>query len=302
MKSIIIYYSQTGNTKKIARAIHKGMSPLVDQCDIATLKDVDARDLLEYDLIGLGSPIIGAEPYNIRVFIDSIPYSQEKHSFAFNTHGAAPGFYFPRVVRLLTRRGLTVIGTRDWYGSVTLPAMPKPYITDGHPDEIDLKEAEDFGKGMVELSRRISAGESQLIPPLPLLPRRARKQARLITPEIDMEKCIYPECRLCMDNCPMDAIDLSVSPPVFAKNCRPCHFCVKICPTGAIGADWEKAAKQASWHAGNVFMKAMDVAEAEGRFRRLVPREDIGWDTPFYKIQTKHPWYVIPEEDCDSEP
>jgi flavodoxin len=38
MKSIIIYFSLTGNTKKIAQAIHKGMNPLVERCDITTVK------------------------------------------------------------------------------------------------------------------------------------------------------------------------------------------------------------------------------------------------------------------------
>ena len=56
---------------------------------------------------------------------------------------------------------------RDWYGSVFLPEMPHPYPTDGHPDEIDLKEAEDFGREMVENSRRIHNGQTELIPPEP---------------------------------------------------------------------------------------------------------------------------------------
>ena len=54
MKSIVIYYSQTGNTKKIAQAIHTGMSELSEQCDIARLQDIDTEDLTKYDLIGLG--------------------------------------------------------------------------------------------------------------------------------------------------------------------------------------------------------------------------------------------------------
>ena len=60
IKSIVIYYSQTGNTKKIAQAIHAGMSQLEEQCDIARLKDIDPRNLAGYDLIGLGSPVIHA--------------------------------------------------------------------------------------------------------------------------------------------------------------------------------------------------------------------------------------------------
>lgn len=301
MKSLIVYFSQTGNTKKVACAIHKGVSQLVEQCDIAPIKEVDPRDLSRYDLIGLGSPQIFGVPYNVRGFIDSMGSLQGKHSFAFNTHGALPGMFLPRVVRLLTSRGLIVIGTRDWYGSVPIPYFPLPYFTDGHPDEIDLKEAEDFGKEMVELSRRIRAGETQLIPALPILPRREGKMTRMVSPKLNLEKCRYPECRLCMDNCHMDAIDLSVSPPIFARNCVPCYFCEKICPEGAIEVDYDSAAEEARQKLP-ALEELLDKAEAEGRFRRLVPLEKIGWDTPYYKVYNKHPRYVIPKEDCISEP
>ena len=48
--------------------------------------------------------------------------------------------------------------------------MAYPYYTAGHPDEIDLREAEEFGREMVERSRRISAGETKLIPAMPDMP------------------------------------------------------------------------------------------------------------------------------------
>jgi len=296
MKSIIIYFSLTGNTKKVVQAIHKGMSQLVEQCDIATINEIDIRHLADYDLIGLGSPVWGGVPPHIQLFINSLPPLQGKHAFAFCTHGALPERFFPTLVSLLDKKGLIVIGLRDWYGSVNLPGHPKPYPTDGHPDEIDLKEAEDFGKEMAELSRRILAEGPQLIPPLPVMPVPPPHRILRPRPKLNMQKCRYPECRLCIDNCPQDAIDLSVSPPVFAKSCRPCYFCEMICPEGAIEADYESLAKDRLWRVKNQFEKALDKAEAEGRFRRLVPLEDVGWDTPYYMVYNKHPRYVIPAE------
>ncbi|UCG67329.1 MAG: hypothetical protein JSW12_10230 [Deltaproteobacteria bacterium] len=301
MKSIIAYFSQTENTKRIARAIHKGMSELVEQCDIARLTRIDYRDLSKYDLIGLGSPVWNGVPTHVRRFINTMPRLPEKHSFAFCTHGTKPERFFPSVVRLLGKRGLIVIGTRDWYGSVNHPLLPKPYLTDGHPDEIDLREAGDFGKEMVELSRRISAGETELIPPLPPMPpprTLSRPRTKL---KLNVEKCRYPECRLCMDNCRLKIIDLSVSPPIFPKSCQPCYFCELICPEGAIEADYESNSKLEIGRAKRIFTEALDKAEAEGRFRRLVPKADIGWNTPYYKVYNKHPRYVIPEEDCEGE-
>jgi flavodoxin len=56
MKGIIIYFSLTGSTKKIAQAIYKGMNPFLESCDLVKLKDVDTACLNNYDLIGIGSP------------------------------------------------------------------------------------------------------------------------------------------------------------------------------------------------------------------------------------------------------
>src|SRR3989304_5403172 len=96
MRSLILYYSQTGNTRKIARAIYKGMSPLLEQCDIAPVKEVKPQDLNKYDLIGLGSPVWdGAETPNVRRFIENTPKQQGRHIFSFNTHGVMPEHYFP---------------------------------------------------------------------------------------------------------------------------------------------------------------------------------------------------------------
>ena len=101
MKGIIVFFSLTGNTKKIARAIHKGMSPLMKQCDIVTLKDVDTSHLQNCDLIGIGSPVWGAVPQHVERFINYLPDVQGKYVFAFCTHGARGGRFFPIMVKLL---------------------------------------------------------------------------------------------------------------------------------------------------------------------------------------------------------
>ena len=55
------------------------------------------------------------------------------------------------------------------------------------------------------------------------------------------EKCLYPICRICVDNCPMDRI--SIEPPIMAKPCIQCTFCAKVCPIRSSGDPdaWVKA-------------------------------------------------------------
>jgi ferredoxin/flavodoxin len=310
MKCLVIYYSQTGNTKKIALAIHAGMSQTGEQCEIVRLKDISPHGLTGYDLIGLGSPLIHSREHrNVEKFLLSLRSVDGKHGFAFCTHGAIPGYYLQRVVPAMTQKGLLVIGWADWFCTAYHPVIPKPYFTDGHPDIIDLKEAEDFGKEMVERSRRISRGEVDLIPVLPkgkeyidryfpvldsfstdhgawknLVVRKSFK--------INKEKCNYPRCTHCADNCPNNAIDLSVSPPLFDKDCDLCFLCEQTCPMGAIEFNYEPIDNAHKPLNRSVLQQSMDAFEAKGLFRKLVPDKDIGWDTSFWKTK-EHPRFKI---------
>jgi flavodoxin/formate hydrogenlyase subunit 6/NADH:ubiquinone oxidoreductase subunit I len=250
MKSIVIYYSATGSTKKVAKAIHKGMKDSMEVCDIAPIKKVNPKDLVKYDLIAIGAPIwYFREPANVRLFIYNMPDLKGKLCVPFCSHGASPAGIFFTMVPLLVKRGLTIIGWNDWYGSVHMVLhQPKPYMTDGHPDEIDLKEAEDFGHEMAERARRIAAGETNLIPKLPKgknidplwQPHPMGGGAFNMAPpqrRINMEKCTYPKCTICVDICPMNSIDFSKSHPVFRKNCLDESVCERLCPNNAIEVD-----------------------------------------------------------------
>lgn len=311
MKCVVIYYSQTGNTRKVARAIQKGMNRVAGQCDIVPLKEITASDVYRYDLIGLGSPVwMGGFTPNMRIFVEDLPKQEGKHIFSFNTHGVMPELYFPSVVRKLKAKGFTVIGWRDWYGSVHFQVAPQPYFTDGHPDEIDLKEAEDFGADMVEKSQRISAGETDLIPPPPEFE---------FTPQLlvlldfyqsghnphgrltyNPKKCAYPKCRLCVDHCLMGYIDLDADPPRYGSEGDACDmwmgctFCELICPTGAISCDWEAALAEnaglGEFFGYNPLQKAAEEAESSGRLRRLAPREIKG---PYFMVHSKRPRFKI---------
>ncbi|HJX13425.1 MAG TPA: flavodoxin domain-containing protein [Dehalococcoidales bacterium] len=305
MKSIVVYYSQTGSTRKIAGAIHAGMSELAEKSDIARIQDVKPADLAGYDLVGLGAPVWHRrEPANVMEFIEFTMNDVEgKHGFAFCTHGLYPGRFFARVVPAMTQRGLTVIGWRDWYGSVFLPEKPKPYFTDGHPDEIDLAEAKDFGREMAARSLRIYAGETGLIPTLPrgkeydalypgpprVLNRTARQRELIGIRGFDYhynrEKCAYPKCTVCIDNCPTRAINLEASPQILKETCDRCSYCEQICPRGAIEFDWKPIVKIVDEDAIRRFTEVSREAEANRGFRRLVPLEKVGWKTPWYKVK-----------------
>jgi flavodoxin/NAD-dependent dihydropyrimidine dehydrogenase PreA subunit len=302
LKCVIIYFSQTGNTEKIAKVIQKGVKQAAGHCDILKIKDANPKRLYEYDLIGIGSAVFGGQLGSVGVFLNELRFVGGKHAFLFCTHGTSPETFFPAAYERMQRHGLTVIGMGDWYGDCYLLHMPEPYPTAGHPDEIDLKEAEKFGKEMVERSRRITAGETDLIPappPAPPLPPPQVKDNTALTYsallKFHKEKCLYPQCRLCMENCPMYGIDLSVDPPVLAKPCLSCEFCARICPTGALDMDeWvQNMANMTATRVSSMILGALEKAEGEGRFRRLIPVDKLNFNTFGYMLHKSHPQWII---------
>lgn len=256
MKGIVVYYSGTGNTQKIAKAIHKGMETVLEKCDIASVKKIDPKDVAKYDVLAIGGPIwYFRETANLRLFAYKMPRLDGKYCVPFCTHGAAPMGFFYSLVPTLVKKGLIIIGWNDWYcGVYQVLHMPKPYLTDGHPDVIDLQEAELFGKKMAERAMKISNGQANLIPKIPKGPKAdplwqpasmakfeppglARKADEAISRplrKVNLVKCLYPTCTICVDNCPVNAFDFSMKPPKVKQQCLQCNICERLCPTNAI--------------------------------------------------------------------
>jgi ferredoxin len=227
--------------------------------------------------------------------------------------------FLPTLYPALADRGLTVIGSGDWYGDCYLLHMPQPYPTAGHPDAIDLEDAEAFGGEMAVRSMRVRAGETDLIPaapappgPPPPLPPGPNGGAAPGIPsfrrllKFDKEKCVYPSCTLCMDYCPMHGMDLSVDPPVFAKPCLDCEFCARLCPTGALDMTlFVKAMEDMTIGFRPMMVDCLAEAEKGGRFRPLIPLDEVDTTQTGYKQYTVHPQWILgkgPHRGTGSDP
>ncbi len=315
---MIIHFSQSGNTRKIAHAIAEGAREVAAEVLVKDIRRVSPQMLDEFDLIGLGSPIWKADPPALRKFYQSLPPQKGKHVFSFATHGTMPSFYFPVVLPNLKKAGFTVIGSARWYGNVVMPGMPEPYYTVGHPDEQDLAEASLFGREMVLRSQRIAAGEVELIPPMPendidknqavaivnMLLEYGNPQGKIVR---DPEKCIYPKCKRCMTHCTMQYNDLTVTPQRFGSegDCcndnHECAWCFMICPTGAIRLEPDvlEHIKPFIGVRKPLFENILEEARQKGEFRPHIAMDDVGFDTPYVLAHPKHPYFKVKPEPED---
>ncbi len=263
LKGVVVYYTGCGNTGQYADAIYRGMKSVIS-CDVANIKKIDPKKLGKYDVVAIGSPNwYMRTPANVLNFIYDMPRMEGKHAVLFGSHGSGGPCIFWIMGRQVVKKGLTIIGWSDWYGSDHLtPHVCVPDNEWGHPDSVDRAEAEAFGKRIAEHSVRIHAGETELIPELPKPELGGDSlwspngQGGKIgyaggaaggSPRFDLVNCAYPRCTRCADNCPANAIDLSVlanagsaankelHPVVLKEACLQCGgLCERICTYDAI--------------------------------------------------------------------
>ena len=99
-----------------------------------------------------------------------------------------------------------------------------------------------------------------------------------------------------MDNCPEEFIDLSKEPREFGsrKNectINECCYCELLCPSGAIYITDEDLEYAHNFLKGaHAFFEAtLNEYEATGEFRRMVPVDQVGWDTMYNDVNDKRP-------------
>ncbi len=86
MKVLVTYYSETGNTEKIAKAIHEEASKNHNSA-IKKLKELDVSDLDNYDLVFLGSATHSSDLAKpVQNFIKEIPEKSKFKIAGFVTH------------------------------------------------------------------------------------------------------------------------------------------------------------------------------------------------------------------------
>ena len=150
MKALMIYISvHHGNTGKVAAT----MANILD-ADLVQVKQADATMLERYDLIGFGSGIyFGKHHESLLDFVDKLPLVRNKKAFIFSTSGLRkiPLVHdFDKPLRKkLQRKGFDIIAEFSCRGLDTYRAAGfVGGVNKGRPDAEDLKQAEEFTRGL----------------------------------------------------------------------------------------------------------------------------------------------------------
>lgn len=165
-KTLVVYLSLTGNTRKIAEAIY---SSLDGDKTMKSVDDIQDQELAQVKLIFIGFPVHShSVPFKIENLIEKIP--EEKQIALFSTHGSLTGSRLSHEAlehAVVLAKNTKVLGTFTCRGEVSLTILESlskspehkawtemAASARSHPDEGDLEDARSFARWMQTLSQQ----------------------------------------------------------------------------------------------------------------------------------------------------
>lgn len=174
MKILVIYFSLTGNTRKIAEAIRSEVARSND-VHLTSLETVDPERLNAFDLVFIGAPIhargIAAPARNV---LDSFPDHPDFKLAAFITHASSAysrqGFEsgLRQVADICNKKKIACLGCFDCQGRLA------PELHDMVQQAQNIPDRE-WAEKMAECDKHPNAGDEE----------KAREFARTILSQAD---------------------------------------------------------------------------------------------------------------------
>ena len=169
LKILITYYSNTGNTEKVANSLKEGLEG--ENVDLKPIKDVDPSSLKNYDLVFLGSGIYASRVNKSLSELVSATDELPKKFVFFCTHASLNMYQdgFKVVKRKLAKKGSEIIDVFDCMGENTgIPEATRKAMIEnlppekqkeaeehqnrlkGRPNAEDLEKAKEFAKSLIK--------------------------------------------------------------------------------------------------------------------------------------------------------
>lgn len=230
MKTEVLYFSAAGTTKRVAKAVARGLACETNFVDITPFAARSKPFSPTADLLVLAVPVYGLRiPKPVAQFLGQLQGQNTPFAaicvYGNIRWGAAPA----QIARLAQQAKLQLIAMGIMIGQHTFASKKFP-VALGRPDETDLKKAEEFGHN---ISAKLAAGQLS-IPAIPksLLPANMayppNTGLRFVVRQPTVNKALCTRCGLCPVNCPTAAIDPRTL-QIRETRCLRCGACVAVC-------------------------------------------------------------------------
>ena len=244
MKIAIIYFSGTGNTKRVAEVYKKYFEVEeneVDLIDISTKKELVGN----YDLYILGSPTYSKVAISklTEFFAKNIDNEKNKGKevMTFVTHSWSEVFGHITLQKYVEKLGYKVVAANTFLMPNAFYMMNKEKNTKGEIESLhknvvvkveQIIEGYSNGQINIEEKNNVKRKASEILYKglnKTWIPTFAAKNLK-----VDDDKCT--RCTACVKQCPSNNISLETGRITFSDKCLACAKCLNICPKNAFMA------------------------------------------------------------------
>lgn len=240
MRSIICYYSGSGNTKLACEYIAGKLNNV--KVDLFNLVKDGVPNLNNYDIVGFAAfTDFWGPPYFMQKFIEQLPSLNNKPAFVFTTYGFTSGKMLKIFDKWVSEKGFLVVAGHALHTPESFPPMvARGRGFDDSPNENDMKNFNGFISELDRIIKDIKAGKEIKKAKInigflnSILPTRPRTKARKDMGEKYVDENLCNECGICKKKCPYDAIILDPRPIFDMNKCYGCWACFNHCSKKAI--------------------------------------------------------------------
>jgi ferredoxin len=193
----------------------------------------------------IGSPVYATHPVPpVMEFLKCLPAAEGGYAVPFVTWGGVTsGIALHLMGRELQARGYTLLGAAKVLARHSMMWACEDAQGLGHPDTADehmIGELVDIVCAKLKFpdppALSISQLDYQPEDRRELMKTFGIQAARVHMPERRLERERCTGCGLCVENCPVHAVELTPYPE-FGPSCIYCFNCVRLCPEQALTAD-----------------------------------------------------------------
>lgn len=233
MKTVIFYYSGTGNSLWSARLLAEGLS----NAKLCHMKQADALAAGDADAVGFVFPVhMWGVPGPVVQFIEKLSLRQETYLFALAVNAGQVSRTLIQLRGLLAGLGLKLAAGFDI-------VLPSNYIPWGGPGPFERRQAlfAAAREKIKEAGNYIAGRQSGRIEKSPIWQRifftgiykMTFKQVHKMDKDFwSDDKC--NACGVCVQVCPAKNIELKKGKPVWQHRCEQCLACIQWCPQESI--------------------------------------------------------------------